>query len=554
MDLRGTSATMRNIEGDIHAIKVYHTDAYKLAVQQGFEGTLNEWLASLKGAPGDPGKSAYQYAVDAGFKGTEEEFTQKLEADEVLEAEYGVTPIEDIIDAHNAGKAIVCKYGGLLLPLVQRDRHIATFSGIYDGKLHVIVNNDGAWSWTTDSYVKAVEVRNVDHDDTIPTVRAVYQKVAQSEEALTNVMPLIANRVSTPSGYSFDKTYEEIKEAVAAGRTILLNNYNVLYAKSDSGPNYYEFLPFVTAETDVSKPGLKVTSADVWSEVATGVEPMTEDKVNELIDGRKELFVAVYGTTTTAELAEAVSSGKLCVCQLPNDDGGNKRGIALLRDNNGLNHFMFNAVLNSGTHAYALLDRSGWSYVEHPFVVDHKPLHLTGAVEATYDGSKEVSVEIPQGGGGTEWEIIRDITLEEEVSLNIIVTTKDNGETFKYKKVACAVVVGDTALPSGWNILAINPDPNSNQIWNGDAVVKRYFSPAAKKTYFFSYEFMGDSVVNQYVAELGGNVVLSTQWRKGESITEAAWVKAYETEITGVSYQINGTYPTGSRFIFYGMK
>ena len=371
MDLRGTSATMRNIEGDIHAIKVYHTDAYKLAVQQGFEGTLNEWLASLKGAPGDPGKSAYQYAVDAGFKGTEEEFTQKLEADEVLEVEYGVTPIGEIVDAHNNGKAIVCKHGGLLLPLVQRDRNIATFSGFYNGNLHVIVNNDGEWRWTTDSYVKAVEVRNVDHDDTIPTVRAVYQKVAQSEEALTNVMPLIANRVSAP-GYKFDKTYAEIREAVAAGRTVLLNNNNVMYALSASGPSYYQFMPFVTANTDVSKPGLRVNSSDVWSEVATGVEPMTEEKVKDLIDENvsDEIFVAEYGKTTAAEIAAAVNAGKLCVCQLPND-GGNNRGIAVLRDNNGINHFMFNAALSNSKHAYALLDRSGWSYVEQPYVAEN---------------------------------------------------------------------------------------------------------------------------------------------------------------------------------------
>lgn len=192
--------------------------------------------------------------------------------------------------------------------------------------------------------------------------------------------------------------------------------------------------------------------------------------------------------------------------------------------------------------------------MDAPIGGSNQPLTFTGAVSATYDGSSPVSVEIPQGGGGAEWEIIRDITLEDEVTLNIIVTTKDNGETFNYKKVACAVVVGDTALPSGWNNLAINPDPSHNVVWNGDEVVKRYFSPAAKKTYFFSYELMGDSVVNQYVAEEGGNVVLSSHWRKGDSITEAAWVKAYETEITGVSYQVNGTYPVGSRFIFYGMK
>ena len=49
--------------------------AYELAVQNGFQGDLTAWLASLKGAQGAVGKSIYQDAVDRGlFQGTFEEF------------------------------------------------------------------------------------------------------------------------------------------------------------------------------------------------------------------------------------------------------------------------------------------------------------------------------------------------------------------------------------------------------------------------------------------------------------------------------------------------
>lgn len=57
--------------------------AYQIAVDNGFEGTEEDWLTSLHGADGGPGpagadgadgKSAYQYAVDGGYTGTEEEF------------------------------------------------------------------------------------------------------------------------------------------------------------------------------------------------------------------------------------------------------------------------------------------------------------------------------------------------------------------------------------------------------------------------------------------------------------------------------------------------
>ena len=73
--------------------------AYDLAVQQGFGGTLDEWLASLKGADGaagqagaagaagaagrdgrdgKDGKSAYDLAVERGYEGTLDEWLSSL--------------------------------------------------------------------------------------------------------------------------------------------------------------------------------------------------------------------------------------------------------------------------------------------------------------------------------------------------------------------------------------------------------------------------------------------------------------------------------------------
>lgn len=53
-------------------------NAYIIAVEHGFEGTIEEWLASLKG---DPGKSAYEIAVDCGYVGTEEEWLASLKGE-----------------------------------------------------------------------------------------------------------------------------------------------------------------------------------------------------------------------------------------------------------------------------------------------------------------------------------------------------------------------------------------------------------------------------------------------------------------------------------------
>ena len=55
--------------------------AYQEAVRQGFEGSKEEWIASLKGAKGDTGDSAYQEAVKQGFEGSEEEWLASLKGD-----------------------------------------------------------------------------------------------------------------------------------------------------------------------------------------------------------------------------------------------------------------------------------------------------------------------------------------------------------------------------------------------------------------------------------------------------------------------------------------
>ena len=48
--------------------------AYELAVQQGYSGSLDDWLVSLQG------KSAYQIAVDNGYSGSEKDWSKTLTA------------------------------------------------------------------------------------------------------------------------------------------------------------------------------------------------------------------------------------------------------------------------------------------------------------------------------------------------------------------------------------------------------------------------------------------------------------------------------------------
>lgn len=108
---------MSTIRGKVNSPDVIHgKSAYEIAVANGFDGTEEEWLASLKGEKGDPGdggqgakgetgekgepgadgkdgKSAYAYAQEGGYTGTEAEFGAKLAdllALEVWDGEYEV--------------------------------------------------------------------------------------------------------------------------------------------------------------------------------------------------------------------------------------------------------------------------------------------------------------------------------------------------------------------------------------------------------------------------------------------------------------------------------
>lgn len=47
MSLTGKAKQNMLLKGRINGLKVIHTDAYELAVKNGFEGTLEEWLESL---------------------------------------------------------------------------------------------------------------------------------------------------------------------------------------------------------------------------------------------------------------------------------------------------------------------------------------------------------------------------------------------------------------------------------------------------------------------------------------------------------------------------
>lgn len=102
MSLDGIVATRGGLEGETSApgvVKgkvayptVIYSDAYTIAVKNGFKGTVEEWLASLKGEKGDPGSVTGAVAFiasvtlrSAEWQGSDSLYSQVVSIDGVTE-------------------------------------------------------------------------------------------------------------------------------------------------------------------------------------------------------------------------------------------------------------------------------------------------------------------------------------------------------------------------------------------------------------------------------------------------------------------------------------
>ena len=79
--------------------------AYDIAVKEGFSGTIEDWLISLKGEPGKSipgengkdGKSAYEIAREQGFKGTADEWLNSLKGEKGDDGTIGIDEVQEKI-------------------------------------------------------------------------------------------------------------------------------------------------------------------------------------------------------------------------------------------------------------------------------------------------------------------------------------------------------------------------------------------------------------------------------------------------------------------------
>jgi len=108
-------------------------DAYAIAVKHGFEGSVDDWLKSLKGSPG---KSAYELAVECGYVGTLEQWLQDLkgkDAYQIAVEEYGYVGTREQWMAAMGDVTVVNQKIEILEPKVnQHEARITSLEGRAD--------------------------------------------------------------------------------------------------------------------------------------------------------------------------------------------------------------------------------------------------------------------------------------------------------------------------------------------------------------------------------------------------------------------------------------
>lgn len=173
--------------------------AYQIAVEQGYTGTKDEWLASLIGPQGPQGKSAYQVAVDNGYEGTEQEWVNDF-----LNPE-GYLKKSEVIDnltTNDSTKALSAKQGKNLNDTIQENKQnisqeISTrqnnvsslqtqINGLASGS-PLKANSISEMTDTTRTYVLATDGNWYYYDGDSWEVGGVYQATENSYQVSSNL-------------------------------------------------------------------------------------------------------------------------------------------------------------------------------------------------------------------------------------------------------------------------------------------------------------------------------------------------------------------------------
>lgn len=193
------------------------------------------------------------------------------------------------------------------------------------------------------------------------------------------------------------------------------------------------------------------------------------------------------------------------------------------------------------------------------------PLTFTGAVGATYDGSAPLTVNIPEGGGGTgggdEWELITDITLT-EVAKWLHFDTNAVGQAFTYKGLFLEVIPGTytngdgTETKNSYYKLRVGVNGNGTQLWQAYIVymVNGTISNNATGKILISSD-KSNCIYDAIATVDNGNTAKYDRVTLTENISPAVTIYNYDEPIHTVSLYVQyQNFSPNDKIKIYGKK
>jgi hypothetical protein len=147
-------AWLTSLKGDKGDPGTNGESAFEIAQAAGFQGTEQQWLLSLKGTQGDNGKSAYDIAKADGYTGTEAEWLTSLKGKDgtnSIALNYlGLVTAQPSTDGRTLGDAYLLKTNGVTTLIVFQDGAFQSAGKVQgnDGKSSYQIAVDGGFQGT----------------------------------------------------------------------------------------------------------------------------------------------------------------------------------------------------------------------------------------------------------------------------------------------------------------------------------------------------------------------------------------------------------------------
>jgi hypothetical protein len=228
--------------GTFQTVGVPGKSAYEVAVEEGFEGSKEEWLESLKGDPGEPGSDATvtKENIEAALGYTPADAKAVEELDRGLDSEFGAV-WQNFDD-------VAAEISNLDERLAQTSDLVNDFNGdigaLYNGqkeindRLDEIENNPEGTEVTKESIEEALGYTPVSDD--------IYNEITRIDETIDEIR-------ESSSNYVIEGGYETDDDGNVVSHSLVYDWEEVLYAHScnrclvclmgDADDKYIQFTP-----------------------------------------------------------------------------------------------------------------------------------------------------------------------------------------------------------------------------------------------------------------------------------------------------------------------